>query len=260
MFPSSLFPYRYCAPWLFGVVFCFALGLVQAEPAAPEAAASEKIMLTEAEAEALKALVRRLDHIQTLSGGFVQYAVDQKGTRVQESRGTFVAQRPGRFYWHTEAPLAQTVWSDGQEVTVYDPDLEQATVQPVSGDIQRTPAVLFSGGMKDIGRNFRVEERRWQDGESPEQAAPDAELPRVVHYLLTPRAKDSLFAQLRLRYENDVITEMRLLDSLGQQSTVSFEKLQVNPEVKPETFVPVLPETTDIIREVPVPAPTDPTP
>ncbi len=216
-----------------------AMGIALAE----EKSDQKPVKLSKTEAAALKNLVQRLDHIKTISGNFVQYGLDQKGSRVSESRGSFMAERPGKFYWQTEAPLAQTVYSDGTEVTVYDPDLEQATIQPVSGDIQRTPAVLFSGGMKDIGVNFKVDERQWpaEDGG-----------PEIVQFVLTPRAKDNLFAQLRVRFEDQTITEMRILDSLGQQSTVSFENVVLNPVIPPGMFNAKLPPRTDIIREVPV--------
>ena len=77
----------------------------------------------------LDALVERLQKISTISGSFVQYSVDQKGVRVQESHGEFKAKRPDFFYWRTEEPLEQEIYSDGERVTVYDPDLEQATIQ-----------------------------------------------------------------------------------------------------------------------------------
>lgn len=37
--------------------------------------------------------------------------------------------RPGLFYWHTDAPQEQLMVSDGQKVSLWDPDLEQVTIK-----------------------------------------------------------------------------------------------------------------------------------
>jgi outer membrane lipoprotein carrier protein len=186
----------------------------------------------------LAELVQTLNKIETFFGTFVQYSVDQKGTRIQESRGTLKAQRPGLFYWHTEEPLEQTVYSDGNQVTVYDPDLEQATIQKMNAQTQTTPAILFSGDTAEIGGLFEVE---WRAFDS-----------QISQFVLIPKTKDSLFDRLRIRFEGQHLTEMRLTDALGQESTLSFIQSEMNLTFPENTFVPVLPEGTDIIQDLPV--------
>ena len=187
--------------------------------------------------EGLPELVNTLKKIETFSGAFVQYAVDSKGRRVQESRGQLKAQRPGLFYWHTETPLEQTVYSNGEHVTVYDSDLEQATIQKVSDQAQTTPAILFSGDINEIGELFEVELRAFDN--------------KIFQYLLIPKNKESLFERLRIRFEGQHLTEMRLTDALGQESTLSFIQTQVNQVFPKGTFEANLPEGTDIIRDLP---------
>lgn len=190
------------------------------------------------DSNALASLVKQLSELDSISSSFVQYSVDQKGTRIQESRGEFKAQRPGLFYWHTDQPLEQTIYSDGQNVTVYDPDLEQATVQRMDDRVQSTPALLFSGDIAEIGNQFVVELRQMDID--------------YVQYLLMPKTKDSLFERLLVRFEGKILSEMRLTDALGQESTVSFIQMQVNPDLPANTFVPDIPPGTDVIRDIPV--------
>ncbi|MFT6030635.1 MAG: outer membrane lipoprotein carrier protein [Oleiphilaceae bacterium] len=186
---------------------------------------------------ALTKLVETLSKINTFSGKFVQYAVDQKGARIQESRGELKADRSGLFYWHTTEPLEQTVVSNGVEVTVYDPDLEQATIQAVGQQAQTTPAILFSGDMASIGESFHVEIKT-QVGQS-------------VQYALKPINTESLFERLVVRFEGDNFQELRITDALGQESTMSFIQTQINLTFPDNTFEIILPEGTDIIRDVP---------
>lgn len=193
---------------------------------------------TPANASALTQLVDKLQKIATFSGTFVQYAVDQKGARIQESRGELKADRSGLFYWRTFEPLEQTVVSDGKQVTVYDPDLEQATIQAVGQQAQTTPAILFSGDTAKIGEMFDVELKSATN--------------QSQQFLLKPRTTESLFERLLVRFEGNNIQELRITDALGQESTMSFIQTQVNQSFDENTFVLKLPEGTDIIRDLPV--------
>lgn len=186
--------------------------------------------------EATKLLIQQLEKLQSIEAHFVQYIVDKAGTSVQESRGVLKAKRPGLFYWHTEPPLEQVIVSDGHNVIVYDPDLEQATVQPVSEQVSNTPALLFSGDVKKLGESFLVHHKQWED--------------TVDQYVLMPKGADSLFESLRLRFEQGILVEMRLTDSLGQKSTIGFNDAKVNSGLTDKQFEFIIPEGTDVIREL----------
>lgn len=186
--------------------------------------------------EATKLLIQQLEKLQSIEANFVQYVVDKAGTSVQESRGVLKAKRPGLFYWHTEPPLEQVIVSDGHNVIVYDPDLEQATVQRVTEQLSNTPALLFSGDVKKLGESFLVHHKQWDN--------------TVNQYVLMPRGADSLFESLRLRFDKGILVEMRLTDSLGQKSTIGFNDAKVNSGLTDKAFEFVIPEGTDVIREL----------
>jgi len=186
----------------------------------------------------LNKLVNTLNKIDTFSGSFVQFSVDQRGVRIQESRGELKADRAGLFYWHTEEPLEQTVISDGIEVSVYDPDLEQATIQKVGPQAQTTPAILFSGDTNKIGELFEVGVREFEGN--------------IAQYLLVPKTEDSLFERLRVRFEGLHLSEMRITDALGQESTMSFIHTEINQKFPAGVFKPSFPKGTDIIRDLPM--------
>lgn len=186
--------------------------------------------------EATESLIEQLEKLQSIEAHFVQYVVDKAGTSVQESRGVLKAKRPGLFYWHTEPPLEQVIVSDGQNVIVYDPDLEQATVQPVTQQLSNTPALLFSGDVKKLGESYMVHHKHWDK--------------TINQYVLMPKGADSLFESLRLRFDNDILVEMRLTDSLGQKSTIGFNEAKINSGITDQQFEFIIPEGTDVIREL----------
>jgi len=187
--------------------------------------------------DATLSLIKRLEKLQSIEANFIQYVVDKAGTEVQDSRGVLKAKRPGLFYWHTEPPLEQVIVSDGKNVIVYDPDLEQATVQQVTEQLSSTPALLFSGDVKSLGDSYVVHHKQWDK--------------TINQYVLMPKSEESLFESLRLRFDNDILVEMRLTDSLGQKSTIGFTEAKVNNTgLKDEAFEFIIPEGTDVIREL----------
>jgi len=187
---------------------------------------------------AVNALIAQLGKIQSISGSFVQIAVDQRGVTIQETKGQFKAKRPGFFYWRTSEPLEQEIYSDGERVVVFDPDLEQATIQSAGKDVENTPAVLFSGDPSKVSAIYEVE-RLSLEGQG-------------VQYLLRPKSTESVFDRLRLRFDGLQLSEMRLRDSLGQESSISFIQTEINPSLTAADFEPDLPEGTDIIEDLPL--------
>lgn len=188
-----------------------------------------------AEQAATRELVALLSGFESLQGRFEQTIVDQGGIRLQEARGTMIVARGNRFRWHTEMPFEQLALSDGELVSVYDPDLEQLIIRPLGEQSANTPALLFGGDPQKVADAFEVrlvdehgERRTWQ---------------------LEPVEPDALFTQLEVTFEGMAPVYMRLEDALGQQTGIQFHDLRLNEAVPAEQFVFTPPEGTDVIRQ-----------
>ncbi|MCG8394530.1 MAG: outer membrane lipoprotein chaperone LolA [Pseudomonadales bacterium] len=180
-------------------------------------------------------LLDRLRKLESLKGDFEQVVLDKGGTHMQEASGEFQVARGNRFYWSTEMPFAQLAVSDGNTVWVYDQDLEQVVVRPLSKDLGQTPALLFGGKPADVAAAFDISERH-RDGAD-------------VTYRLTPKGTDPLFDQLDVTFQGEQPASMRLQDALGQQTVIDFRGLRVNAGIDDTLFHFVPPEGTDVIRQ-----------
>lgn len=180
-------------------------------------------------------LARLLGSYETYQADFIQIVVNENGNRVQETRGSLKAKRPGMFYWETRAPLSQFIVSDGETVEVYDPDLEQVTIHNLDDRVQSTPALLLSGEVDNLEQTYRVSGRRV--GEDTRE------------FTLEPRSPDSLFTSLRLTFYQGELQEMRMQDSLAQLSILSFDDIRLNEPVPASAFTLDYPEGVDIIRD-----------
>ena len=86
-----------------------------------------------------------LNGTQSARAQFEQKVFDRTGKLVQQSHGSFVFQRPGRFRWVYEKPADQVIVGDGQRVWIYDRQLNQVTVRKLSAALGSTPAALLAG-------------------------------------------------------------------------------------------------------------------
>ncbi|MBP8184572.1 MAG: outer membrane lipoprotein chaperone LolA [Pseudomonas sp.] len=186
------------------------------------------------DAVAVARLTALLSQAKTLTARFSQLTLDGSGTQLQETAGELALQRPGLFRWHTDAPAEQLLVSNGQKVWLFDPDLNQVTIQVLDQRLTHTPALLLSGDVSKISENFAVSHK---EGGS------------VVDFILKPKAKDSLFDNLRLSFRNGVINDMQLVDSVGQRTNILFLGVKMNEPIAPSQFTFTVPAGADVIEQ-----------
>lgn len=179
-------------------------------------------------------LTQLLEKSQTIEANFSQLTLDAGGTSLQETSGKMTVKRPGLFYWHTDAPQEQVVVSDGKNVTLWDPDLEQATIKKLDQRLNQTPALLLSGDVSKISQSFDISSK--EQGE-------------VMDFTLKPKTKDTLFDSLRVSFRKGLINDMQLIDSVGQRTNILFNGVKVNQAVPDSKFKFDIPKGADVIKE-----------
>ena len=108
-------------------------------------------------------LDRFLTETQTMSANFKQTLKSSDGRLMQESTGVFYLQRPGKFRWNYNEPYPQEIVSDGEQVWIFDVDLEQVTVQKQGTGKSNTPMALLQNRQK-LEDAFEIHERGSDSG------------------------------------------------------------------------------------------------
>ena len=186
-----------------------------------------------ADAESVKRLGQLLGS-DTITARFSQLTLDGSGTQLQETAGEMSVKRPGLFYWHTDAPQEQLMVSDGQKVSLWDPDLEQVTIKKLDQRLTQTPALLLSGDVSKISESFDITSKQAGD---------------VMDFTLKPKTKDTLFDSLRLSFRGGKIIDMQLIDSVGQRTNILFTGVKVNEPIPASKFKFDIPKGADVIQE-----------
>jgi outer membrane lipoprotein carrier protein len=172
-----------------------------------------------------------LTDVKSLAAGFRQQLIDSSGRPVQESRGRFYIQRPGRFRWEYDEP-EQLVVCDAKLLWMYDRDLEQVTVRTVDDTLSRTPAMLLSGQGRledsfEIGAIYEEEGLSWIE--------------------LTPRGENPEFKGVRVGLAEGQVAVMEVRDSLEQVTRIDFHDMELDVELSDTLFQFTPPEGVDVI-------------
>ena len=186
------------------------------------------------ETVAVQKLTQLLNQAQTITARFSQLTLDGSGTQLQETAGQLALKRPGLFRWHTDEPMEQLLVSNGEKVWLYDPDLEQVTIQTLDQRLTHTPALLLSGDVSKISENFEISHKEGGN---------------VIDFILKPKSKDSLFDSLRLSFRGGVLNDMQLIDSSGQRTNSLFLNVPMTEALDDKQFSFDIPEGADVIQE-----------
>lgn len=185
----------------------------------------------EAAAQRLNTL---LSNASTMTADFSQMTLSANGSSMQETTGNLALKRPGMFRWHTDAPAEQELVSNGQTIWLYDPDLEQVTIQEMDQRLTHTPALLLSGDVSKLQENFVI---TWEDSGN------------VIDFTLTPKVNDTLFDSLRLSFRDGVINDMQMSDAVGQRTNILFQDVKLNQSMDEGQFTFDIPDGIDVISE-----------
>ena len=180
------------------------------------------------------AVVAYLESLASFSADFRQVRYDENDLEIEVAQGHCWIARPGRFRWEYAAPYAQSIISDGQQLWIHDVELEQVTRNQVSDAVSDSPAAL-------LGQDIRVLEH-FDVRVLPK---PDAS---ASWFELVPRREHRDFLAIELGFDGAEVRSMRLRDSLGQTTELSFSRIERDKDIEMDRFTFEIPVGVDLIE------------
>jgi len=187
-----------------------------------------------AAAPATDSLRHFFTEVHSFSAKFNQVVLDEALNTIQESSGMLWIERPNKFRWDYDMPFKQLIVGDGKRIWVYDPELQQATVRPMTGGLGDTPAVLLAGRGR-LDDSFTVKSLGVQGGLEWAQ--------------LTPKRKDGGFEVIRIGFEEGRIRVLEMIDSFGHTTRVTLREGEENAKVESRQFSFTPPKGVDVVGE-----------
>lgn len=187
---------------------------------------------------AAQSLTSILLSMQTMEADFSQSVKDKTSHSLQQTYGHMALVRPGKFRWEVTRPTKQLIIANGKRLWIYDPDLEQVTIQTFHAETGKTPALLLSDKSLTLDRDYNV------------QSVPVlSQIAGSQTFLLTPKDKDDPMNKIKLSFINKKIREMQLEDHLGHTTTIAFNNVKMGVQIADSQFVFHQPANVDVIDE-----------
>lgn len=176
------------------------------------------------------------------SGAFLQQQVIQQSDgqlKIQkELSGQFVFSRPGKFSWTVMKPYEQKIIADGQQLVMWDKDLNQVSYRSGAQALAATPATILFGDTP-LEQFFSIK-RLGQKG--------------ALHWLeLTPRSglatgSDMPYTQIGIGMANNLPQAMELRDNFGNIILLTFSNIKTNSTISSQEFVFKPPIGADVVK------------
>ena len=176
-------------------------------------------------------LQQRLEALASFSADFTQEVLGARGEILESSTGYIRLLRPN-FKWVVDDPYPQVIVTEGDVLKVYDPDLEQLIIRPLSEVMADTPLSLLTQKEIVLGDSF--------------------EITRIVRehdvtFVLIPTAEETLYAEIHLHFSSRTLTGISILDHLGQYTNIHFTQDDSAAVIQSDEFRLQVPPGTDVI-------------
>jgi outer membrane lipoprotein carrier protein len=176
---------------------------------------------------------------KTFQAHFKQEYYIKMHDKREASEGQVAFEKPGKMSWNYDQPNGNRVVSNGQELKVYQPAMQQMFVQPVAKS-QYPAALSFLMGQGQLTSSFDLRlldpatvkfEGGWVLEGTPKDPTPAYQ--KVLLYV------DASTSQVR---------RVLILDAQGNRNRFDFENPLVNTPVPPGSFTFTPPAGTQIVK------------
>ncbi|WP_245546812.1 outer membrane lipoprotein chaperone LolA [Hydrogenovibrio halophilus] len=173
-----------------------------------------------------------LDSLETYQADFVQTQPDESTFSQNRSEGHFVLERPGLLKWVYQSPTSQTIVVDGQNVWIWDQDLDQVTVQNLN-ELERDFPLSWLLYDAPLTERFTIIAGSVKDG---------------VHWFNLQPREGTFFQSLEVALdENGRLVQLWMYQSSDNITKVRFENIQQNAPVAMDQFRFQPPKGVDVI-------------
>ncbi|MDZ4814097.1 MAG: outer membrane lipoprotein carrier protein LolA [Pseudomonadota bacterium] len=210
---------------LFALVTLSAVGALCAE--SPPATTAR----TDSARSRLEAFSKGLNE---LTGSFQQRTVAPDGAVQEDSSGILALRAPRQFRWEYVEPYPQLIVADGDNVWIYDEDLEQVTVRNQSQEEAQSPLTILID-LSQLDRDFKVKSLPASGG--------------LLWLELQSLAKEPAFKTVRIGLGAKSPEQMVLIDLIDNRTEWRFADWKRDPKLDDAKFRFTPPAGVDVVGE-----------
>lgn len=185
--------------------------------------------------QAATALQHYLQSIHTLEAKFTQTTHDASQRLLEQTQGFVKLRKPHHLFWQVTAPYPQQLVTNGVKLWLYEPELQQVTIQPYEHYQKQAPLFfLLDKDPKLLSTHFTVTVH----SKNNEQT-----------FTLYPKDEHVAYRLATLHVIEQKLSKIIILDYFDQTTTVTFTQVKINPPLAPEQFEFIPPKGIDVIEQ-----------
>ena len=177
-------------------------------------------------------LIEFLTNYESFAANFITESRDDLNVVLSKQSGIVRLTKPDRFLWRIDEPDEQIIVVRTDDVTVYDPLLEQVSymkLQDLSGSdvfqILMKPASLNKTDLAISGRGDL--------------------------YIIRSESEQAIFAEINILIDQGTLKEIVVHDVFDGFTRFTFSDVSINTEIAEEEFEFEIPQGTDVVGEIP---------
>jgi outer membrane lipoprotein carrier protein len=184
-------------------------------------------------AKALDGLQKHYRETRSFSAKFSE-EIAAVGAPKRTRTGTVYFLKPGRMRWEFDEPSKELIVSDGAQLYNYDPELNQVVEAPLAQALRSPGATEFLLGAGDVARDFNA-------------SLLDGAGNGLTNLKLVPKSEGNT-VELGLSPNNYDVETIRVIDQLGNVTSLKFTNIVNNTPVSDSLFKFAVPPGADIVR------------
>jgi outer membrane lipoprotein carrier protein len=191
-------------------------------------------------AKLLDKVQRYYDQTKDFSADFHQSYTRVALSKTTESSGRVTIKKPGMMRWEYKKPEEKLFVADGTQLTVYEPEIEQAIIDPNFKTAELSTSISFLWGQGKLSDSFNA-----TVGDAAKYS-----LDKTVSVLELVPKKDATYQKLVLVLDpkTNQVVESILFETSGNTNRFKFKNPALNKGVKEDLFKFTPPPGVDIIR------------
>lgn len=183
-------------------------------------------------------MIESLVSTQTLTADFLQ-TTRAKSTAVRSASGSFWLAKPGLLRWEVTKPYPQIQVLNAKEFWIFDPELSQATVRPVSAaNLTGLAGLLLSTNTltrEELSARYTFAELPARD--------------QLVWVRVVPRQPEPALTQLLVGLDADgLLSRFEITDGLGQVTQITLSRVMKNISIDNSRFQFSPPAGVSVLR------------
>ena len=178
-------------------------------------------------------LQSRLKQISTFEAKFTQSTYDQNQGLISKGSGSLQYKRPNLVRWITDYPVEQHIIINGQNIWIYDPDLEQVLVDNYSSaSLSTSPLFMLMDTGGDLITLYSIQRSLDED--------------KKTNFKLTAKTQSESIREIDISFLAGSLKSLSI-HTYDQVSNFFFINQSVNSMMDTSNFSFKIPPDTDVI-------------